>query len=198
MLRKPRRSTGHPVRTEAEARDAARRLLDLGPRAVIVKGGHLETPDVVDLLFDGRDFHEARGPRHATRHTHGTGCTFAAAIAAHLALGHPLPEAFRRSRAYLDGAIRHAPGLGHGRGPGGPFLERDARVDLKVDAYSASAETSSARGSAAPRSRDARRSSAPPRSVAVDLPATGPRFPIPVPDSRFPTASLAKRGRVVY
>jgi len=109
--------TGHPVRTEVDAREAARRLFDLGPQAVIVKGGHLETPDVVDLLFDGRDCHEARGPGHATRHTHGTGCTFAAAIAAHLALGYPLSEAFQRSRAYLDGAIRHAPGLGHGAGP---------------------------------------------------------------------------------
>ena len=87
--------TGRPVRTEAEAREAARRLHDMGPRAVIVKGGHLDTPDVVDVLFDGHEFHEARGPRHATRHTHGTGCTFAAAIAAHLALGQPLPEAFR-------------------------------------------------------------------------------------------------------
>jgi hydroxymethylpyrimidine/phosphomethylpyrimidine kinase len=109
--------TGLPVHTEREAREAARRLHDLGARAVIVKGGHLDTDDVVDVLFDGRDFLEARGPRHATRHTHGTGCTFAAAIAAHLALGHELPEAFRLARAYLDGAIRHAPGLGRGAGP---------------------------------------------------------------------------------
>jgi hydroxymethylpyrimidine kinase/phosphomethylpyrimidine kinase len=109
--------TGRPVRTEADAREAARQLHGLGPRAVIVKGGHLDTPDVVDVLFDGQEFHEARGPRHSTRHTHGTGCTFAAAIAAHLALGHGLPDAFHRSRAYLDGAIRHAPGVGHGAGP---------------------------------------------------------------------------------
>lgn len=116
--------TGRPVRTEHEAREAARRLHDLGSTAVIVKGGHLETPDVVDLLFDGRDFHEARGPRHDTRHTHGTGCTYAAAIAAHLALGHPLLDAFHLSRAYLDGAIRHAPGLGHGAGPVHHFWNR--------------------------------------------------------------------------
>jgi hydroxymethylpyrimidine/phosphomethylpyrimidine kinase len=109
--------SGRPVRTLAEARDAARQLFDLGARAVIVKGGHLDTPDVVDTLFDGRQFIEARGPRHATRHTHGTGCTFAAAIAAHLALGRPLVEAFHEARAYLDGAIRHAPGLGGGAGP---------------------------------------------------------------------------------
>jgi hydroxymethylpyrimidine/phosphomethylpyrimidine kinase len=109
--------TGRPVRTETEAREAARRIHEMGPRAVIVKGGHLGTRDVVDVLFDGLDFHEARGPRHAARHTHGTGCTFAAAIAAHLSLGHTLLEAFGRSRDYLDGAIRHAPGLGHGTGP---------------------------------------------------------------------------------
>ena len=77
--------TGRPVRTEAEAREAARRLHDLGPRAVIVKGGHLETVDVVDVLFDGQRLPRGARSAHATRHTHGTGCTFAAAIAAHLA-----------------------------------------------------------------------------------------------------------------
>lgn len=120
--------TGRPVSTEDEAREAALRLHDLGARAVVIKGGHLETLDVVDLLFDGRHFHEARGPRHLTRHTHGTGCTFAAAIAAHLALGHALDEAFRLSRAYLDGAIRHAPGLGHGAGPVDHFWNRRSTV----------------------------------------------------------------------
>ena len=113
--------TGLRVTTEAEAREAARRLFALGPRAVIVKGGHLATPDVVDVLFDGTSFVEARGPRHATRHTHGTGCTFAAAIAAGLALGDSLVDAFSKARAYLDGAIRHAPGIGQGAGPVGHF-----------------------------------------------------------------------------
>lgn len=123
---------GRPVHTEADARDAARRLHDLGPSAVIVKGGHLDTDDVVDLLFDGRDFHEARGPRYATRHTHGTGCTFAAAIAAHLALGQDLTTAFHLSRAYLDGAIRHAPGLGHGAGPVGHFWRAPQHPDTST------------------------------------------------------------------
>lgn len=108
---------GRPVRTLAQARDAARRLVDLGAKAVIVKGGHLETPDVVDVLYDGTTFTEASGPRHETRHTHGTGCTFASAIAANLALGRNLTGAFTEARAYVDGAIRHAPGLGHGAGP---------------------------------------------------------------------------------
>ena len=120
--------TGRPVRTGDDAREAARHLHALGPRAVIVKGGHLDTPDVIDVLFDGREFHEARGPRHATRHTHGTGCTFAAAIAAHLALGHSLPDAFRRSREYLDGAIRNAPGIGHGAGPVDHFWAVERRA----------------------------------------------------------------------
>lgn len=115
--------TGLPVRTEAQAREAARRIHALGPHAVIVKGGHLETADVVDLLFDGEQFVEARGPRHPTRHTHGTGCTFAAAMAAGLARGRSLPDAFLEARAYLDGAIRHAPGLGRGAGPVAHFWQ---------------------------------------------------------------------------
>ncbi len=109
--------TGRRVGTVQEARNAAQHLHGLGAQAVVVKGGHLDTPDVVDILFDGRNFHEARGPRYATRHTHGTGCTFAAAITAYLALGHTLPQAFTLARTYLDGAIRHAPGLGRGAGP---------------------------------------------------------------------------------
>lgn len=109
--------TGRPVQTVEQAREAARRLVDMGARAAIVKGGHLATPDVVDVLYDGSTFTERTGPRHQTRHTHGTGCTFASAIAANLALGRRLPDAFTEARAYLDGAIRHAPGLGHGAGP---------------------------------------------------------------------------------
>lgn len=117
--------TGLEVRTEAQARDAARQLHALGAHAVIVKGGHLETHDVVDLLFDGQQFLEARGPRHQTRHTHGTGCTFAAAIAAGLARSLSLPDAFLQARRYLDGAIRHAPGLGQGAGPVAHFWQFD-------------------------------------------------------------------------
>src|SRR5690606_5435861 len=98
--------TGRPVRTRDEARDAARALVDLGAGAAVVKGGHFDEPEVVDLLFDGRDFHEFRHPRHHTRHTHGTGCTFAAAIAAYLALGRPLTEAVERSVGYVGEAIR--------------------------------------------------------------------------------------------
>jgi hydroxymethylpyrimidine/phosphomethylpyrimidine kinase len=104
----------------------------MGAAAVIITGGHeFSTPhdarrtphldEVVDLLFDGHAFFELRVPRVESRHTHGTGCTFASAVAAGLALGRELPEAAARAQQYVAGAIAHAPGLGHGRGPLGHF-----------------------------------------------------------------------------
>ncbi|MPY87853.1 MAG: bifunctional hydroxymethylpyrimidine kinase/phosphomethylpyrimidine kinase [Luteitalea sp.] len=109
--------TDLPVTTVNEAREAARVLHRLGARVSVIKGGHLEGDEVVDLLFDGHQFVELGGPRLNTRHTHGTGCTFAAAIAANLALGRPLEEAVRAAKTYVAEAIRHAPGIGSGRGP---------------------------------------------------------------------------------
>ena len=104
------------VRTTAAAREAARRIHGLGARAVIVKGGHIPGDEVVDVLFDGRDFTEFRSPRIESRNTHGTGCTFAAAVAAHLARGFELAEATRRAKAYVEGAIRAGHAVGHGVG----------------------------------------------------------------------------------
>ncbi len=109
--------SGRAVRDETDARDAARRILDMGPAHVVLKGGHLETDDVVDFLVSASGTVELRGPRHPGRHTHGTGCTFAAAMAAGLALGQDVETAFREARTYVDGAIRHAPGIGRGDGP---------------------------------------------------------------------------------
>ena len=108
---------GIPVRTVADMREAARRIYKLGPAAVIVKGGHLDTPDVVDLLFDGHTFTEFTGPRVHSRNSHGSGCTFAAALAANLALGRLLPEATRLAKEYVVGAIRHGLPIGRGHGP---------------------------------------------------------------------------------
>lgn len=105
------------VRTPGEMIDAARALARLGPRAVLLKGGHLEhDPDATDILWDGAAIHALKGERIETRNTHGTGCTFSAAIAARLSQGQPLLEAVRAAKAYLNEAIRlsYSPGRGHG------------------------------------------------------------------------------------
>jgi hydroxymethylpyrimidine/phosphomethylpyrimidine kinase len=81
-----------------------------------VKGGHAAGDEIVDLLFDGERFSEFRTARVSTRHLHGTGCTFASAIAANLALGHPLADATSRAQAYVAGAIRHGLSIGKGHG----------------------------------------------------------------------------------
>ena len=109
--------SGVDVVDAASAREAARRIADLGPRLVIVKGGHLEGDRSDDLVWDGREFSLLSGRRVATRHTHGTGCTFSAAIAAYLARGCAPVDAAREARAYLQGAIEHAEPLGAGHGP---------------------------------------------------------------------------------
>jgi hydroxymethylpyrimidine kinase/phosphomethylpyrimidine kinase len=116
--------TGMTIRTDDDRREAARRLVDLGAGAAIVKGGHLPTADIVDLLFDGTAFVEFRHERVPGRHTHGTGCTFAAAIAAHLAAGKSLAAAIPRAQDYIAGAIRHAPPIGQGHGPMQHFWQR--------------------------------------------------------------------------
>jgi hydroxymethylpyrimidine/phosphomethylpyrimidine kinase len=99
-------------------RHAARRIRGLGPRVVVVKGGHLDDGDVVvDVVCTAHEEFDVRGPRITTMHTHGTGCTFASAIAAQLAIGTAVEDAVRWAREYLEGAIRNAPRLGGGHGP---------------------------------------------------------------------------------
>lgn len=108
---------GMQIPTVEAAREAARRIHALGPGAVVIKGGHLAGHEVVDLLFDGRSFVEFRGPRIEGRHTHGTGCTFSAALAANLARDCPLAEAVARAKQYVAGAMRQGPDIGRGHGP---------------------------------------------------------------------------------
>jgi len=112
---------GVRIRGVADMHDAARRIHALGPRVVLVKGGHLDGPEVVDVVVGDGDTFELSRPRIETVHTHGTGCTYASAIAANLALGRHVRDAIERAREYVDGAIRHAPGLGRGHGPLGHF-----------------------------------------------------------------------------
>jgi hydroxymethylpyrimidine/phosphomethylpyrimidine kinase len=115
---------GVGIQTDEDRREAARRIVALGAAAVIVKGGHFPSPDIVDLLYDGHRFTEFRTERIPGSSTHGTGCTFAAAVAAHLALGHRLEKAIPQAQQYVAGAIRHAPGLGGGHGPMNHFWKR--------------------------------------------------------------------------
>jgi len=110
-----------PINSVDDAREAAKRIHALGPRAVIVKGGHLPGPQAVDLLYDGRSLVEFAGPWIDSRNTHGTGCTFAAALAANLALGRALPDAVERAKDYVAHAIRHGFAIGHGHGVLGHF-----------------------------------------------------------------------------
>lgn len=117
--------TGLEVRDLAGMHRAARRLHEMGAKAVLVKGGHLPG-DAVDVLLTAGSVREFRATRIETRHTHGTGCTYSAAITAELATGALLEQAVSRAKAFVTEAIRSAPGLGRGSGP----LNHHARVQL--------------------------------------------------------------------
>ena len=109
------------VATREDMEEAARRIAKLGPRHVLVKGGHLKG-EAVDILFNGREFTTFSAPRINSANTHGTGCTFSAAIAAGLALGRPLSDAVRDAKAYVTRAIREGFALGRGVGALRHFL----------------------------------------------------------------------------
>jgi hydroxymethylpyrimidine/phosphomethylpyrimidine kinase len=112
---------GEPVRTLDEMKDAARALKELGPRSVLVKGGHLASSEAaIDVLFDGQELTELEGPRFDTEDTHGTGCALSAGIAARLAHGDGLLEAVQAAKDFVSGAIEHSLRLGAGFGPVNP------------------------------------------------------------------------------
>jgi hydroxymethylpyrimidine/phosphomethylpyrimidine kinase len=105
------------IRSVEDMREAARRIATFKPAAVVIKGGHLAGPEIVDVLFERGEFHEFVGPRIEGPNTHGTGCTFASAIAAHLAKGADLKDAVRDAKAYVAGAMRPGVPLGGGHRP---------------------------------------------------------------------------------
>lgn len=113
--------TGMPIRTRADMRAAARRLLDTGARAVLLKGGHLDDPDAVDIFDDGVEPRELVTPRLQARHTHGTGCQLSAAITAYLARGCALRLAVEEAKQFITTAIRCGLAIGHGTGPANPM-----------------------------------------------------------------------------
>ncbi len=109
--------SGRKIASGADMQAAGKALLALGAKAVLMKGGHLPGPRVHDVLIMQGETRVFEGPRIETRHTHGTGCTLASAIAAGIAQGLPLADAVARARAYVQEAIKHAPGYGKGHGP---------------------------------------------------------------------------------
>ena len=118
--------TGMPLHDVADMHKVGQALLAMGPQAVLLKGGHLLGDELVDLLITQDGTVIFRSPRIATRHTHGTGCTLASALAAGLAQGMALLDAVVRARAYVQAAIASAPGYGAGHGP----LDHAVTVDV--------------------------------------------------------------------
>ncbi|MCS7221113.1 MAG: bifunctional hydroxymethylpyrimidine kinase/phosphomethylpyrimidine kinase [Anaerolineae bacterium] len=135
--------TGLAIHTIEDMRQAAVAIHALGARHVVVKGGHLlKASDAVDVLYDGRQFIEFRAARVDTKNTHGTGCTFASAIAAELAKGRDIVDAIRIAKAYLTATLQAAAALQIGRGHGplnhwlGQEVEGKATVHVTVLAHS--------------------------------------------------------------
>jgi hydroxymethylpyrimidine/phosphomethylpyrimidine kinase len=117
--------SGVRIRNDADRYEAARRIGEMGVTAVLIKGGHYPSDDIVDLLLEHGEFVEFRNTRVPGRHTHGTGCTFSAAITSQLALGRTLREAIPLAQRYVAAAIRQAPDLGKGHGPMQHFVQVD-------------------------------------------------------------------------
>ncbi len=115
-LREAELLTGRSVRTREDMTRAARTIVSAGARAALVKGGAL-TGDAIDVLFNGRSIREFRAPRISGPRAHGAGCTLSAAIAAGLALGHPLEHAIADAKAFVTRAIETSPRIGHGARP---------------------------------------------------------------------------------
>ncbi len=113
--------TGVKIASVADMRRAARALLELGARASLVTGGHLESGEAIDVFDDGTTVYELAAPRVVTRHTHGTGCQLSAAITASLAQGRCLRDAVGEAKRFITIAITHGLAIGKGAGPANPM-----------------------------------------------------------------------------
>ena len=116
--------TGMKIETEEDMKKVGQKILDLGPKFVLMKGGHLEG-DCVDVLMGKDVFEVYKCERIDRKNTHGTGCTISSAITSHLALGYNIKEAVRLSKEYITEAIRHSFDIGHGVGPVHHFYKFD-------------------------------------------------------------------------
>ena len=113
--------SGMEIKTLADARRAAKVIHGFGCKYVLIKGGHFPAERATDLLYNGNFFNVFKGEVIDTPHTHGTGCTFASAIAAHLARGKSVNDAVQTAKTYLTEALRHSLAIGHGTGPTNHF-----------------------------------------------------------------------------
>lgn len=109
--------TNRRIQTWDDVRGAAAQLIEMGARAVVLKGGHMEGDSATDIYYDGRAYREYTSVRVRSSNTHGTGCTFASAIAAGLARGSSLTDAIALAKSYVTLAIQHAYPVGRGQGP---------------------------------------------------------------------------------
>lgn len=128
---------GIQIRGLDDWKEAARILASFGAKNVVLKGGHDESggDEVVDLLYDGRDFHYFHGVRHRTRHTHGTGCTFAAAITAELAKGSDVARAVDTAKRFVQAAIEDTLEIGQGHGPTNHWAYRRCERQKQREAW---------------------------------------------------------------
>ncbi len=113
--------SGREVTTEDDCRTAARIIYNKGAKAVLIKGGHAQGECAEDLLFDGTNYHTFSAPRISSRHTHGIGCTYSAAIATYLAQGHQLLDAVAKAKTFITNALRFSVPIGKGIGPTNPY-----------------------------------------------------------------------------
>lgn len=114
--------TGLTISSLHDREEAAKRIISMGSRYVVMKGGHDSSGDgVIDILYDGQEFIYMESKRVETRHTHGTGCTFSAAVTAELAQGKSVPDAVHTAKAFIQAAIEDGLGIGSGHGPTNHF-----------------------------------------------------------------------------
>ena len=121
---------GYSILSIEDRKRAAHTIFELGAKHVVIKGGHGDGNVVTDLLFDGTEYHLFSGPRTFTKHTHGTGCTFAAAITAELAKGTSIYESVRVAKSFIQAAIEDSLGIGSGNGPTNHLAYRHRKVGV--------------------------------------------------------------------
>lgn len=123
---------GMKINTFDDMREAALKIKSFGPAFVVVKGGHILSDDALDILYDGNEFYEYIETRVSTENTHGTGCTFASALAAGLARGLTVYEAVAEAKQFVQCALKHSFKIGKGRGPTHHFGELYSLLDGEV------------------------------------------------------------------